>query len=241
MRVSHPDSWPSLTCILQYIVTTCLAILDAINHAAHLVGPSIWTAFKWAGNGLSVAASALLEIVLLLLLWMSIIYLCCFTIFMVCRVVRRHRKQSSRRMTERQPLLSPCLPRRTRLASWTRSNSSSERRRHHDHQVHRDLFRVEIGRRRQDLLRREQHRAVEIRCREYRERRLREIGQQPTSPPMYAQHRTIITWLHASSVSTTAIPHYPHYGTLPTRGVQTRSEPPPPYSQHVVVQPPPYS
>ncbi|THW06571.1 hypothetical protein D6C98_02804 [Aureobasidium pullulans] len=241
MDLSRLEAWPSLEDVFNLMVSICLEALIAINHAARAVGPSIWVGLNWIGHGLSVAGNALLAAVLILLLWISIIYLCCFTIFMFCKLVRRHQKQRHR--GEREPLL-PSPQRRRRLPSWTPSNSSSERRRNHDHQAHRDLFRVEISRRRQDMLRREQHRAVETRCREYRERRLREAILHSTSTPLYAQHQTIITWLHASTSSTT-VTHHHNYGTLPTRDVQSRTErragPPPPYSQNMREQPPPYS
>ncbi|KEQ99895.1 hypothetical protein AUEXF2481DRAFT_202389 [Aureobasidium subglaciale EXF-2481] len=240
MEVSHPDIWPSLATIFDLMVSACLTCLESVKHAARAIGPSIWVALHWLGHSLSVAGNVLLAAILILLLWISVIYLCCFTIFMFCKLVRRQQKHRSR--GERQPLL-PAPSRRRRLPSWTSSNSSSERRRHHDHQAHRDLFRVEISRRRQDTLRREQHRAVETRCREYRERRLREAIQQSTSTPLYAQHQTIITWLHAST-STTVIPNHPNYGTLPNRNVTSRpgrADPPPPYSQNTREQPPPYA
>jgi hypothetical protein len=241
MEVSHPDHWPSLATLFELMVSICLTILDALNHAARAIGPSFWAAVEWTEYVLVAAGNALLAAILVLLLWFSIIYLCCFTIYIFCKLLRRHQKNRNR--GERQPLLSQ-PQRRRRLPSWTSSNSSNERRRHLDHQAYRDLFRVDMDRRRQDALRREQHRAVESRSRQYRERRLREALQQSTSTPMYGQPQTIITWLQTSAGSTT-ITHYPHYGTLPTRAAQSRPErradPPPPYSHNIGAQPPPYS
>jgi hypothetical protein len=242
MEISHPDHWPCLATIFELMVSVCSIILDAFNHAARAIGPCLWSALQWTEYLLAAAGNALLAAVLVLLLWFSIIYLCCFTIFMFCKLLRRHQKSRSR--GERQPLLLPQPQRRRRLPSWTSSNSSSERRRHLDHQAHRDLFRADMDRRRQDVLRREQHRAIESRSRQYRERRLREALQQSMSTPMYGQPQTIITWLQTSAGSTT-ITQYPHYGTLPTRGAQSRPErradPPPPYSHNAGAQPPPYS
>lgn len=243
MVVSHLNHWPCLATIFELMVSACLTILDALNHAARAIGPYIWAALEWTANLLVAAGNTLVAAILVLLLWISIIYLCCFAIYMFCKLLRPHQKHKNR--GERQPLLAR-PERRRRLPSWTSSNSSGERRRHHDHQAHRDLFRVEIDRRRQDVLRREQHRAVETRSRQYRERRLREALQQSTSTPLYGQSQTIITWLQTSAGSTT-ITHYPHYGTLPTRGAQSqprpqrRPDPPPPYSNNVAGQPPPYS
>ena len=240
MVVSHPDHWPCSATIFELMVSICLTILDA-NYAARAIGPYLWAALEWTGGLLVAAGNTLLAAVLVLLLWISIIYLCCFAIYMFCKLLRPHQKHQGR--GERQPLF-PRPERRRRLPSWTSSNSSGERRRQHDHQAHRDLFRVEIDRRRQDAFRREQHRAVETRSRQYRERRLREALQQSTSTPLYGQSQTIITWLQTSSGSTT-ITHYPHYGTLPMRAAQPRPQrrpdPPPPYSHNVGGQPPPYS
>ncbi|CAD0107912.1 unnamed protein product [Aureobasidium uvarum] len=241
MEVSHLHSepWSFLGNLFGLMVSMCLAILDSINYAARALGPYLWAALKWTEHVLAAAGNALLAATLVLLLWFSIIYLCCFTIFMFCRLLRRHQKYRDR--AERQPLLP--RPRR-RQPSWTLSNSSSERRRTHDHQAYRDLYRVEIDRRRQDVLRREQHRAIETRSRQYRERRLREALQQSTSTPLYRQPQTIVNWLQASS-NTTTLTHYPSYGTLPTRGAQSRPErrtdPPPPYSQNLKDKPPRYS
>lgn len=243
MAISHPDHWPCLASIFELMVSICLTILDALNHAARAIGPYLWAALEWTASLLVAAGNTLLAAILVLLLWISIIYLCCFAIYLFCKLLRPHQKHKNR--GERQPLL-PRPERRRRLPSWTSSNSSGERRRHHDHQAHRDLFRVEIDRRRQDAFRREQHRAVETRSRQYRERRLREALQQSTSTPLYGQSQTIITWLQTSAGSTT-ITHYPHYGTLPVRGAQSHSrpqrrpDPPPPYSHNVAGQPPPYS
>lgn len=223
------------------MVSICLAILDLVNCAARVIRPFFWAALVWTENMLVAVGNALLAATLVLLLWFSIIYLCCFTIFVFCRLLRRHQKYRNR--AERQPLLVQ-PQRRRRLPSWTLSNSSSERRRFHDHTAYRDLFRADLDRRRQDALRREQYRAVETRSREYRERRLREALRQSTSTPLYGQPQTIINWLQASSYPTT-IRHHPSYGTLPTRGAQPRPErradPPPPYSQNLKESPPPYS
>ncbi|KAK6000641.1 hypothetical protein QM012_003366 [Aureobasidium pullulans] len=240
MGISHPDPWPSLTSILDLIVSVGLTILDMLNCAARVIRPFFWAALEWMENMLVIAGNALLAATLALLLWISIIYLCCFTIFMFCRLLRRHERY--RKRGERQPLLAH-PQRRRRLPSWTHSNSSSGRRRFLDHTAYRDLFQADLERRRQDALRREQHRAVETRSREYRERRLREALRQSPSTPLYRQPQTIMNWLQASSNPTT-ITHHPSYGTLPTRGAQRperRADPPPPYSQNSKESPPPYS
>ncbi|CAD0095365.1 unnamed protein product [Aureobasidium mustum] len=241
MEVSHPEPWPSPASIFDSMISFCLTILDLVNCAAREIRPLFWAALEWTENMLVAAGNALLAATLALLLWVSIIYLCCFAILMFCRLLRRHQKYRNR--AERQPLLARPPQRRRRLPSWTHSNSSSERRRLHDHTAYGDLFRVDLDRRRQDVLRREQHRAVETRSREYRERRLREALRQSTSTPLYGQPQTIINWLQASSNSTTTT-HHPSYGTLPTRGAQprqARADPPPPYSQNLKESPPPYS
>ncbi|KAH0171339.1 hypothetical protein KCU67_g2231, partial [Aureobasidium melanogenum] len=235
MDVSHPS-------IFDLMALICWYILHLVECAADTIRPFFWAALEWTENVLVTAGNALLAATLVLLLWFSIIYLGCFTIFMFCKLLRRHQKYRNR--AERQPLLAR-PQRRRRLPSWTLSSSSSERRRFlHDHTAYRDLFRADLDRRRQDALRREQHRAVETRSREYRERRLREALRQSTSTPLYGQPQTIINWLQASSNSTT-ITHHPSYGTLPMRGVQPRSDrradPPPPYSQNLKESPPPYS
>ncbi|KAG9522972.1 hypothetical protein KCU99_g2482, partial [Aureobasidium melanogenum] len=242
MDVSHPEPWPSQLSIFDLMALICWYILHLVECAADTIRPFFWAALEWTENVLVTAGNALLAATLVLLLWFSIIYLCCFTIFMFCKLLRRHQKYRNR--AERQPLLAR-PQRRRRLPSWTLSSSSSERRRFlHDHTAYRDLFRADLDRRRQDALRREQHRAVETRSREYRERRLREALRQSTSTPLYGQPQTIINWLQASSNSTT-ITHHPSYGTLPMRGVQPRPErradPPPPYSQNLKESPPPYS
>ncbi|THW67001.1 hypothetical protein D6D25_01657 [Aureobasidium pullulans] len=96
MDLSRLEAWPSLEDVFNLMVSICLEALIAINHAARAVGPSIWVGLNWIGHGLSVAGNALLAAVLILLLWISIIYLCCFTIFMFCKLVRRHQKQRHR-------------------------------------------------------------------------------------------------------------------------------------------------
>lgn len=242
METSHSGHWTCPASIFDFMVSICLTILHFVNRAARIIRPFFWAALEWTENVLVTAGNALLAATLVLLLWFSIIYLCCFTIYIFCRLLCRHHKYRQHR-TERQPLLAR-PPRRRRLPSWTLSSSSSERRRFlHDHTAYRDLFRADLDRRRQDALRREQQRAVETRSREYRERRLREALRQSTSTPLYGQPQTIINWLQASSTPT--ITHQPSYGTLPMRGAQPRPErradPPPPYPQNFKESPPPYS
>lgn len=232
MDISFPDDWPTLGTILDLIVSTCLMALDAVNHAVQSIGPSLWCGLKWVGHKLSVAGNAVLAAVLVFLLWIFIIYLCCLAISLVCRLARRRERRLRR---ERQPLLCTTSGRRRQLF-WTSSNSVGESRRNYE-RMHRDLYRIEIGRRRQDQLRREQTRTLEIRDREDRMRQQRTSNHQHVATHMYGQHETIITWLRTSSSLNTV----PDYGTLSPTPAPSRPDPPPPYLQSTNEQPPPYS